>query len=142
MLYQLVYSSLATEKMPKSKLYKILVQARSANASKDVTGLLVFVDGIFLQVLEGERDVVTALMKKIGSDPRHKDVKIISDSEVSTRTFATWRMAYVTPSPRELANWAGLHSTTTVEDTLATLQNEHGRVPSVLNSLLTAPKQD
>jgi len=37
MLCQLVYSSVATEKMPKSKLYKILAQARSANALKDVT---------------------------------------------------------------------------------------------------------
>lgn len=141
-LCQLIYSSMATEIMPKSKLYKILVQARTANALKDVTGLLVFVDGLFLQVLEGEREVVTALMKKIEGDPRHKDVKIISDSDVSSRTFAAWRMAYVTPSAKELATWAGLRNTTTVEATLGMLQSEPGRVPAVLGSLLTAPQQE
>jgi len=128
--------------MPKSKLYKILVQARSANDKKDVTGLLVFCDGVFLQIIEGEREIVVDLMKKIEDDPRHKDIKVISDIDVNARTFSAWRMAYVTPSPRELANWAGLHSTTTVEDTLAALQRDNRRVPSVLDQLLHAPQQN
>ena len=105
-------------------------------------GLLVFVDSVFLQILEGEREVVTALMKKIDSDPRHKGVKIISDSDISARTFAAWSMAYVSPSAKELATWAGLRNTTTVEATLGMLQSEPGRVPAVLSSLLTAPQQE
>ena len=39
MITQLVYSSTATERMPKSKLYAILHAARTNNKLADVTGL-------------------------------------------------------------------------------------------------------
>ena len=48
MPHQLIYSSRATERMPKSKLYKILFDARTSNAKLDVTGVLVYADGLFL----------------------------------------------------------------------------------------------
>ena len=64
MLTQLVYKSVATERMPKSKLYKILVQARGNNKLAEITGLLVFVDGTFLQVLEGAPDAVAKIDRK------------------------------------------------------------------------------
>jgi len=136
MPFQLIYSSAATERMPKSKLYKILLGARSRNESLDVTGLLLFVNGVFLQILEGERDVVSALMKKISSDPRHSSVKVIQETDVEKRTFPSWRMAYVTPSTKELANWAGLRSTTTLEETLEMLHSDPSRVPGVLIRIL------
>lgn len=143
MLTQLVYTSVATERMPKSKLYKILVQARGNNKLLDVTGLLVFVDGTFLQVLEGKPEVVSSLLKKITADRRHKDVKVIFETGIEQRTFASWQMAYVSPSARELATWAGLRNTTTVEATLAALEEEPSRVPAVLLELLRAiPEHD
>lgn len=136
MLIQLIYSSVATERMPKSKLYKILLAARSGNASLDVTGLLVFVNGVFLQILEGERDVLSTLMKKISSDPRHSNVKVLREIDVDQRTFPSWRMAYVTPSTKDLASWAGLRSTTTVEATLEMLHSDPSRIPGVVIRLL------
>lgn len=141
MLFQLIYSSAATERMPKSKLYKILLAARSRNASLDVTGLLVFVNGVFLQILEGERDVVSTLMKKISTDPRHSNVKVFRETDVEQRTFPSWRMAYVTPSTKELATWAGLRSTTTLEATLEMLQSDPSRVPGVVIRLLEAIRE-
>ena len=62
MLYQLVYSSKAINKMILSHLIGILRKARINNKLSDVTGLLVFVDGMFLQVLEGEEGKVKDLM--------------------------------------------------------------------------------
>lgn len=138
MPFQLIYSSVATEKMPKSKLYKILMVARSRNASLDVTGLLVFINGVFLQILEGERDVVCALMKKISSDPRHSNVKVFQEADVEQRTFSSWRMAYVTPSVKELATWAGLRSTTTLESTLEMLHSDPNHVSDLMAKLLEA----
>ena len=141
MLFQLIYSSVATERMAKSKLFKILLAARSGNASLDVTGLLVFVNGIFLQILEGEREVLFTLMKKISSDPRHSNVKVLREMEVDQRRFPSWRMAYVTPSTRELAIWAGLRSTTTVEATLEMLYSDPSRIPDVVTRLLEAIRE-
>ena len=136
MPFQLIYSSAATERMPKSKLYKILLSSRSRNVSQDITGLLVFVNGVFLQILEGERDVVSALMQKISGDPRHSNVKVFQEKAVEQRTFSSWRMAYVTPSPRELATWTGLRGTATVEATLDMLHSDPDRVSSLVTKLL------
>jgi hypothetical protein len=141
-LTQLVYKSVATERMPKSKLYKILVQARAKNKMAGITGLLVFVDGNFLQVLEGAPEAVAKLLKTISADPRHKDVSVIFEASVEQRTFPSWQMAYVSPSARELANWAGLRDTTTVESTLAALENQPSRLSTVLRELLGAIPAD
>jgi len=129
--------------MPKSKLYKILVGSRVSNKLADVTGLLVYVDGTFLQVLEGEQEMVSDLLEKISKDPRHTDVKVVYKTGVERRTFNAWQMAYVSPSPKELATWAGLSNTTTLESTLKTLEIEPNRFPSVLSKLLLAiPEKD
>ena len=143
LLVQSVYWSVATEPMPKSKLYKILVEARVNNKLSNVTGLLVFVDGRFLQVLEGDQGVVSSLLDKISNDSRHKDLKVVYKTNIEQRTFASWQMAYVSLSPKELAAWAGLRNTTTLETTLATIQSEPNRFPAVLRELLNAiPKSD
>ncbi len=136
MLIQSVYTSAAIQPMPKSKLYKILVDSRVNNKLADVTGLLVYVDGKFLQVLEGDQEVITALLEKISKDQRHKDVKVVYKTGIENRTFNAWQMAYVSPSPIELATWAGLNNTTTLESTLKTLESEPDRFPSVLSKIL------
>ena len=136
MLIQSVYTSAAMQPMPKSKLYKILVDSRVNNKLADITGLLVYVDGNFLQVLEGEQEAVTALLEKISKDRRHKDVKVVYKTSIENRTFNSWQMAYISPSPRELATWAGLKNTTTLESTFETLEREPNRFPSVLSKLL------
>jgi hypothetical protein len=141
MLYQLVYSSVATEAMPKSKLYKILHGARAANTIADVTGLLVFAEGKFLQVLEGPREIVRELMQKIAADQRHKDVRVIAERDVEDRIFSSWKMAYVSTNARELAAWAGLRSTTTIEETLACLTADPSRVPDILQHMLGAIRE-
>ena len=143
MLIQSVYTSAAIQPMPKSKLYKILVDSRVSNKLVDVTGLLVYVDGTFLQLLEGEQEIVSNLLDKISKDPRHTDVKVVYKTGVERRTFNDWQMAYVIPSPKELATWAGLSNTTTLESTLKTLEIEPNKFPSVLSKLLLAiPEKD
>ena len=143
MLIQSVYTSAAIQPMPKSKLYKILVDSRLSNKLADVTGLLVYVDGTFLQVQEGEQEIVSALLEKISKDRRHKDVNVVYKIGIERRTFDAWQMAYVSPSTKELATWAGLSSTTSLESTLKTLESEPNRFPSVLLKLLLAiPEKD
>lgn len=138
MPFRLIYSSEATGDMSRPELEKMLAQSRARNTMRDVTGVLVFVDGVFLQILEGERDAVDALMEKIARDPRHRGVKVFHEEETARRTFGSWRMAFVSPSADEMAAWAGLDGATTVEETLATLRSDPGRVPRVVFHLLEA----
>jgi hypothetical protein len=118
--YQLVYSSKATNKMMLSHLIGILRKARINNKLSDVTGLLVFVDGMFLQVLEGEEGRVKGL------------IKVIRGTNVERRTFSNWEMAYTSPSTKILAMWSGLKGTRTVEEILTNLKNNPDIVPELM----------
>ncbi|NIV13417.1 MAG: phosphonate transporter, partial [Aliifodinibius sp.] len=107
-VHQIVYTSDSSKKMLKSDLYIILRTSRMNNKSLGVTGLLVYCDKKFFQVLEGPRDVVSQLFEKISIDDRHFGVRTLSAKDVPKRAFESWEMAYASPSANELANWAGL----------------------------------
>lgn len=66
--------------------------SKENNANTDITGVLFFHEGRFLQIIEGEEDQLHALMDTISADPRHKDVRILIDSEEPVRSFASWQM--------------------------------------------------
>ena len=104
MSYQLVYSSSPAKKMMQSHLYIILRNARLKNKRSNITGLLVFTDGIFLQVLEGEENIVKTIFETIQSDTRHQDITILFEGYVGDRAFPNWEMAYSSPSARDMAN--------------------------------------
>ena len=56
--------------MTAAGLEEILLNARAGNNARDVTGILVDVDGIFVQVIEGDREAVHHLMTSLGKDSR------------------------------------------------------------------------
>jgi hypothetical protein len=93
-MIQLIYVSSATELFSESQLVDLLSQAREHNASIGVTGMLLYKDGNFMQVLEGAADDVQPLYAKIRSDPRHKGVITVLERPVAQRGFAEWSMAF------------------------------------------------
>ena len=95
MVFRLVYSSKAVARIDDGELRKILANARSSNPQHDLTGLLLFYEGEFLQVLEGPKDAVEALFKRISNDSRHVTVKRLDSRETDKRLFGDWSMAYV-----------------------------------------------
>ena len=138
MPFQIMYSSQATEAMTVSALEQILVDARAGNQAHNVTGALVYVDGVFLQILEGDEGVVRNLMASIARDSRHHSVKVFHEAEVSARAFESWRMAYLSPTAQEVSNWAGLPAATTIEELLANANDNPDRVPRILVNVLEA----
>lgn len=93
-VYQLLYVSGATPKMRSSDLETILAASRANNAGLGVTGLLLFGDGTFIQVLEGERSTVRRLVEKIRSDGRHRNFMELVEREVGARSFPDWQMGF------------------------------------------------
>jgi hypothetical protein len=141
MPYQIMYSSQATEPMTVTGLEEILTDARTGNQARNVTGALVYVDGVFFQIIEGDRDVVRNLMASIASDSRHHSVKVFYEAEVDVRAFQSWSMAYLSPTPEQMSIWAGLPGTATVEELLADVSSDPHRVPRILVSVLNALAQ-
>ncbi len=136
MPYRLIYSSEATGEMARTDLEQMLRESRLRNTRRDITGVLVFADGVFLQVLEGEREDIEDLMENIQRDPRHRDLKVIHEEEIDRRSFPAWRMAYLTPRAEDVSSWAGLEGAASVESVLATLRSDPERVPRVLTGLV------
>ena len=95
-LYQIVYCSRAAAGVDEVAVDRIIEVSHRRNPQWAITGLLVFGSGIFFQWIEGPRGKVTQLMKGIGSDPRHDNLVVLSESEeVRERLFPEWAMERV-----------------------------------------------
>lgn len=138
MLHQVIYSSRAIRPMDAAALTSILEDARVDNERRDVTGALIYADGVFLQVLEGDLAVLTPLVERIGADTRHGEMKVFLQRSVGERAFADWRMAYVGPSEEDMARWAGLPGTVTIDTLLDHLHRQPDSVPGILHHVVRA----
>ncbi|MEP2281069.1 BLUF domain-containing protein [Maribacter sp.] len=93
-MYTLTYESVATNKLKTAEMEELLEKARANNKRDDITGCLIYYKGGFVQLLEGSKKKINELYDKIKKDPRHKNVTLFSDDEISKRTFPNWGMAY------------------------------------------------
>lgn len=94
----LVYWSQATHPMTESELAELLRISRARNEQSQISGMLLYKDGCFLQVLEGEEPQVNAVVKRIEKDPRHHSIHFLSRSE-GPRQFTQWSMGFKNLSP-------------------------------------------
>ena len=98
-LYRLVYYSRNTimglDEEVRSTVDQILTTSQRNNAAVGVTGALMFTDGLFAQVLEGERAAIETVFERIQLDDRHGEVQLLSFGPAHTRVFPAWSMAFV-----------------------------------------------
>lgn len=107
-LIMLSYTSIASHLMTHEELIQLLQQARKNNQSNGITGMLLYMEGCFFQVLEGERSTVEALYFKIGQDKRHHHVIKLLEEPIMSRGFDVWSMGYRHVTREDLAQEAGL----------------------------------
>ncbi|WP_046243805.1 BLUF domain-containing protein, partial [Hymenobacter terrenus] len=93
-LHYLSYQSVALQPFSDEALQDLLAKARVYNIAHQVSGMLLYRDGQFVQVLEGEEDVLRELYTKIQRDPRHTNVVTLVDEPLPQRKFSAWSMAY------------------------------------------------
>jgi len=93
-VFALVYVSTATIRWSDTELNQLLEQSRRDNLIAEITGLLLFKDGNFMQVLEGEKDAVLKLLGKIKKDIRHQGLMVLFQEETSHREFKEWSMGF------------------------------------------------
>ncbi|MCC6537888.1 MAG: BLUF domain-containing protein [Bryobacterales bacterium] len=105
MVYQAVYGSTETHPFSPAELVRLLQTARANNARRGVTGMLLYHDHSFMQILEGDREAVAALVARIAADTRHRGFTMFHQGEVAEREFGEWSMAFRAPS---LDDWAAL----------------------------------
>ena len=93
-MQQVVYSSAAVVPFSEAQLTGLLARARINNERLGVTGMLLYHEGSFLQVLEGDASAVANLFSVISADKRHHRVVALLKREVDERYFGSWRMGF------------------------------------------------
>jgi hypothetical protein len=108
-LVHCIYTSAATEGLGLEALASLLANARRRNEAAHITGMLLYSDGGFFQILEGAAVDVDACFGRILKDPRHTKVTRIIRESISRRDFGDWSMGYSEMTPETLQQIDGLN---------------------------------
>ncbi|MGZ0069510.1 BLUF domain-containing protein [Microbacterium arborescens] len=93
-LLSVLYTSNARAPFGDDDLAELLAQSRASNAARDLTGMLLYRGGRFVQVLEGPEPTVRELLATIGRDSRHSDMRVLIEQPIAHREFREWTMGY------------------------------------------------
>jgi hypothetical protein len=101
-MYYIIYSSYTSLSFTDEELRTLLVKAREKNQKVGVTGMMLYFDGKFIQLIEGDEKTVKQLYDTIFNDPRHDRNIILMEGTAENRFFSEWSMSFKSISPEEL----------------------------------------
>lgn len=99
-LCKLLYTSQSAATAPSrpQDIRRIVEESARRNEALEITGSLAYVDGSFIQVLEGPHAAVEDVFERICCDFRHKDIKLIDLVTTQARQFEGWHMGLLASS--------------------------------------------
>lgn len=81
--HAIVYISNASADMNLRDIEQLLKISEERNQNLNIKGILLYSDGNFFQVLEGEKKVVLELWQKIQNDSRHYGIMQVVGKDIS-----------------------------------------------------------
>lgn len=93
-MFRIIYFSGETSRFTAEGLENLAIQSKRKNTLIGVTGILLYCQGNFLQVLEGEDESVRNIFGLIRRDARHRRVITVVEEPIQARDFASWSMAF------------------------------------------------
>ena len=93
-LVELSYLSEAVSDMSFLGLMRLLESARAFNQSNVITGILLYDNQQFGQIIEGERANIMKVWKRIQEDKRHHRIELLEIREISERSFPDWLLRF------------------------------------------------
>ena len=104
-LIHAIYASSEVSGTSNQEILKFVRQARSANREHDVSGMMLYIGGSFLQLLEGASANVDAVCSKIFRDERA--MRLILREPIEEREFPDWTMGFEAVEPLEAERLLG-----------------------------------
>ena len=90
---RIIYISKLTTPISCEEIESIGVVSSRNNSRINITGILVFFEKMFFQIIEGDDEKVDELYKKIGNDKRHHDIlRLKTEYDIKERLFPNWNM--------------------------------------------------
>ncbi len=98
---RITYISSLKEKLSLNEIESIGKKARLKNQTIGVTGILIYFNDLFFQIIEGGDQEIDGLYAEIKSDPRHRDLLCLkAESDLTMRYFPEWSMKVVNLNER------------------------------------------
>jgi adenylate cyclase len=92
-MIRITYISKLTHPLSIKEIEAIGIISSKNNKHVNITGLLVYFEELFFQVIEGDDKEIDRLFIKIGKDPRHGDIlRLKTEYGINERLFPTWSM--------------------------------------------------
>ncbi len=91
-MFQIAYRSEAVCALDNADIFRILVRSAENNSRSKLTGFLVYLNGNFFQVLEGQMSDIDLTYQRILADPRHTKIELMHKAAIQQRGFEVWRM--------------------------------------------------
>ena len=107
-LSYLIYVSKQSYDLDQDDIDNILESSRVNNAQNNITGMLLYIEGNFFQVLEGKASYILELYEKITKDKRHQNSVIVSQGNLEKRIFKDWTMKFKALSKKEFEELSGI----------------------------------
>jgi len=93
-MIHLIYISSATNWPSTSDLKDLLQQSRERNLKKNITGMLLYDNATYMQVLEGDSTDVHDIYNSIMRDPRNFGNVVLVEETIEQRDFPDWSMGF------------------------------------------------
>ena len=93
-LVELSYLSEAVSDMSFLGLMRLLESARAFNQQNGISGILLYDNQQFGQIIEGERASVMKAWKRIQEDKRHHRIELLEIREISERSYPDWLLRF------------------------------------------------
>ena len=93
-IYHLSYVSTGCDGLKYEHIKEILDCANRHNKELGITGILVYCNKHFFQILEGDKESVELVFDKIAIDSRHDNVIKLQSAYVDARQFERWSMGF------------------------------------------------
>jgi len=106
-MYQIIYTSTAKQMFTDEQLVALLEQSRNKNLGLGITGMLLYFDGHFMQLIEGGKEEVKALYRIILNDERHTGIIKRDEGVINRRSFGAWSMGFRQTSFKEIPQLDG-----------------------------------
>ncbi|QWD60496.1 BLUF domain-containing protein [Polynucleobacter sp. MWH-UH35A] len=93
-LVELSYLSEAVSDMSFLGLMRLLESARAFNQKNGISGILLYDNQQFGQIIEGERASVMKAWKRIQDDKRHHRIELLEIKEISEKSYSDWLLRF------------------------------------------------
>jgi hypothetical protein len=101
----IIYMSTSVLLFEDAELKQLLRKSQANNLVNDVTGLLLYSKGCFVQVIEGKIEDVDNTFARINKDKRHKNIIKLSEAKINERIYPTWSMGFKIISHQDISKF-------------------------------------